>query len=1025
MSANLIITDSYFNLFPLLTKELTGKANDLSQKNFVFCEEKLTLMAERAIAAAFKGSFNTEVYSFGNYLRKRKSVDGLLSKEGSAIVVKKILSETPLTCLNRGKVNVAPALFELISQLKSAKVSAEDLSRAAREISGAGVLSAKLNDIAAAYSAYDQYIKSHGFSDQSSVLDALPDIILNDDEIKGANVFIVGFSGFTAQIKRVISAILNRADNCTAILTGGENKFVFVNEAAGVFKSLCAENGIICAEKTVASDYSDGGKIIKDGLFNPSYARSAHIPAVKPRARFLAARNITAETERIAETIKSKVMSGECRYRDFTAIVPDGDEYKEFIGKSFSRLSVPAFIDVKKNPQNFPLPALITAYADLFFRGWKIPRLAAFFKNPYIPFDRAIKDKFENYIYKYDLAYNKFKKAFTMPAESDEELARFNEFREYVCNLIEKFDVPALLSALSVDKRTEELSAVLKTAGENEDAEINGQVLKKVKEVIAEIKLILPSAALDAFEFKNLFISGMAAMEISIIPQYNDAVFVGNFKQAALYKAKYLFVAGLTSAVPTFCEDVALLTDGDLDALAGIKVLVEPKINVVNHRLREETALGLAAFDKEVYFSYPLSDCSGGQNEKSEIIYFAESYFTKASFPRYDGYVTKTQGLRSFARDCRLFATLKIEDFSLPAAFYQSDKEEAERIVRHADKEVKTCLENKRGVLTGGIVSPTAIEDYYTCPYRSFLTHTLNVKERETGKVNAISVGNLMHEIFKDFIERVQEVTDDKQANDLFDEVSGAVLKKDDYARFDDGENAFSMQLALNECRKYCVKMSQFYLKSSFKPRKRGLEVRFGDGEEKRGGYPAVNLLGGRIKLGGTIDRIDECGDFCRVIDYKTGGNKVSANDIYAGVKLQLYLYALAVTDKTLAGAYYLRVRDEYEQEDNKNRALLEGKTAVDTEFFGKDGEEFIPSNGNDKPTVETLIGVKEYARKMAEQAAEQLDEGVIIPSPIKDSCEYCQFSSLCHDKFPERKVVYKNIKYVADSAKDADKNGN
>lgn len=1017
MNAKLLVTDSYFNIFPLLTDELRGKTGDLTQKNFVFIEEKLSLMAERVIADAFGGTFNTEVYSFGNFLRAKKTVSGLLSKEGSAMVVKKILSLLPLKCFNRGKINLAPTLFELISQLKSAKVYPSDISRAAENVSG--VLKEKLSDIAAVFSAYETYLAEKGLSDQSSALSLLPDIINGDEDVSGANVFIVGFSGFTMQIRKVISALLSRAKSVTAILTGGENKFAFVNETADVFRNLCADLNISVSEKFVKSEYSAGGNILKDGLFNPLFFLN-NKNFKKPQAFFLAAKTVNAETERIAEVIKRKVIDGECRYRDFTVIVPDGDEYKEALSRSFARLSVPNFTDVKRRPENFPLPALIYAYCDLFIRGLKISQLSAFFKNPYIPFDRDFKDKFENYLYKYDVCYGKFRKPLAFPADSDEELKSFEEFRTFLCGFLNKFDVYGLLSRLNADEMTEELSCRLFDEQETEDAEINRQVLNKVNEVLSEIKVVMPSLENEPLEFKNVFASGMSAMEVSVIPQYNDAVFVGNFKQAAISKAKYLFAAGLTSAVPSFCDDVALLTDGDIDALAELKVLIEPKINVVNHRLREEIALGLSAYDKGLYLSYPLSDYSGGQTVKSGILDFTERCFMYKDFPPYDGYITKAQGLRSFARDCNRFAALKLNDFSAQSAFYATAKESAARIAEYANKEVKIRLDGKKGALTGGIISPTAIEDYYSCPYRSFLTHTLKVVQRDTGKVNALSVGNLMHEIFKEFIGRVELVADKESSDKVFGEAAAKILAKPEYARYDDAESAYGIELALNECKKYCRKMSEFFTSSEFKPRKNTLEVRFADGAEQAGGYPAVSLSGGKVKLSGKIDRIDEYKDYFRIIDYKTGGSEVTDEKIFAGVKLQLYLYSLAVTDKTLAGAYYLRVNDEYRAEDEKNKPLMEGKTAVDVEGVIDREAEFLPLSGKNKAVnIKTLAGVKEYARKMAERAAEQLDDGVIIPSPYSGVCEYCEFSSVCREKLAERKVSGVDTEYIAESARE------
>ena len=113
----LITTDSYFNLFPLLLENLNG-VNGLSGKNLIFLEEKVSLMAERIICDKTGGSFNTEVYSFGNFLRTRKKVDNLLSKEGSAMAVKRILSSSTLKCFKASKTMLAPTLYELIMQLK-------------------------------------------------------------------------------------------------------------------------------------------------------------------------------------------------------------------------------------------------------------------------------------------------------------------------------------------------------------------------------------------------------------------------------------------------------------------------------------------------------------------------------------------------------------------------------------------------------------------------------------------------------------------------------------------------------------------------------------------------------------------------------------------------------------------------------------------------------------------------------------------------------------------------------------------
>ena len=580
-----------------------------------------------------------------------------------------------------------------------------------------------------------------------------------------------------------------------------------------------------------------------------------------------------------------------------------------------------------------------------------------------------------------------------------------------------------LFDKLDIDQKTGEMSDGVLSLGENEDAAINGQVLDKVKGVISEMNFLLPAAKVHPLEFKNVFLSGMSAMELSVIPQYNDAVFLGSFKQAAIARSKYIFAVGLTSAVPSFCEDVALLNDGDIDALAEIKVLLEPKINVVNHRLKEETALALSAYSDGLYLSYPLSDYSGGATVKSELLSFFEKFFEFERFPKYDGYMTKAQGTRTFSRDCNRFATLKLDDFSYPAGFYAATDGEPEKIVNYANKEVKVRLENKKGALLGGVFSPTEIEDFYACPYRSFLIHALKVKERETGKVNALSVGNLMHEIFKNFIANVHKVVDEKTFTEVFESATAPVLNSKDFARFDGEESLYNLHSALKECEKYCRKLSDWYKKSVFKPEK--TEVGFGDGADGKNGYPAVELLDGKVKLSGKIDRVDTYKDYFRIIDYKTGGKEVKDDKIFAGVKLQLYLYSLAIKDKILAGAYYLRVNDEYKTQDEKNKPFVEGKTADLGEAVSSGEEEFIPMSGKNKAVdLSEVSAVQKYVKALAEQAATQLDDGLIVPSPYEGTCAYCEFSAICGQKFKERKVSGVDTEFIAESARCAESQG-
>ena len=133
---NLITTNSYFNMFDLLINDLKEKSKDVKRPTVIFCEEKVSLMIERFLCYQLGGSFNTEVFSFGNFLRVNKNLPNVLTREGSSMAIKRILSLTPLKCFKNSKTSLAPTLYQLIIQLKSARVTPKDILVATSKVSG-------------------------------------------------------------------------------------------------------------------------------------------------------------------------------------------------------------------------------------------------------------------------------------------------------------------------------------------------------------------------------------------------------------------------------------------------------------------------------------------------------------------------------------------------------------------------------------------------------------------------------------------------------------------------------------------------------------------------------------------------------------------------------------------------------------------------------------------------------------------------------------------------------------------------
>ena len=266
--SELIIADSYFKVFDILADRLKEKSRAIDDKNVVFCEEKISLMTERAICEKTGGSFNTDVFSFSNYLKSKKPITAL-SREGSAMAIRRILAGIELTALNKSRASISPALFDLITQLKSASVTPNDLLSAlpllSKEKRG------RLSDVAKIYAAYDEFISERGFIDQSTLMDDLPAVIEKDDSLKNAEVFLLGYNSWTAQARRAIKSLIKKAAKVTAILTGGKNRYLFLNETANEFAELCKSVGVKVKTSFVGSYTDAAAEHIAAHVFDPAY----------------------------------------------------------------------------------------------------------------------------------------------------------------------------------------------------------------------------------------------------------------------------------------------------------------------------------------------------------------------------------------------------------------------------------------------------------------------------------------------------------------------------------------------------------------------------------------------------------------------------------------------------------------------------------------------------------------------------------------------------------------------------------
>lgn len=101
MKVSLTICRSYSECAAAATEYAAGLSASLDACTLVFSEEKITLWLERELCERLGGAFTTDVHSFRKYLSERGRKAARLSKQGSVMLVRKLINGLELPCFRR------------------------------------------------------------------------------------------------------------------------------------------------------------------------------------------------------------------------------------------------------------------------------------------------------------------------------------------------------------------------------------------------------------------------------------------------------------------------------------------------------------------------------------------------------------------------------------------------------------------------------------------------------------------------------------------------------------------------------------------------------------------------------------------------------------------------------------------------------------------------------------------------------------------------------------------------------------
>lgn len=1002
-------------------------------KTVIFCEDRLTLEVERAVAEEKGVTFDTSVTTFARFLRPSREKK-VLSKQGSVLVVGSIAAKNAqkLRCFGKNPAGAAARLYETIAQLRAALVTPEMLEESARGVDGN--LAEKLADIALVYREYLGFL-SGGYLDESGVLALLPDAVADAKRgVSGAHAVFAGFTSFTRQAAAGIAAAVSCARAVTGVFIGGRED-IYTMEAARAFEKYCKEAGAECAYETLPSLLPPEADKIRTGVFGAERGEPLETGAV----HIYEAADADDELSFIAAMIKKEVLDAGLRYRDMALLLSDPKDYAVLLEKTFSEYNIPYFSDVKKSAAEHPLCRFLINWLNVLAEGFAAEEVCAFVGSEFFAEPRASRDIYRNYLLRYANFRGGVKKEISsagrdtmlLTALRGKFLSAFEGAGASASVTAYCAFLRALMEKYGAEGVQDDLSKALKEAGYAAESEFMSRGLEVCLRVLSEAESLDSGAPMRAEEFASLLRESFASVEISLIPQKLDAVFVGSLSESKKTAAKVLFAGRLTSDVPPSGADTALISDRDIDRLRALRVEIEPKIREVNARAAENCALALAGFTQRIYLSYPLS-AGGKECKKSEAVDFCRAAFTNAGKPLgvlSRGVLERSERFNgaAYTRYLACAASEKIpalrrlltraddyrrgrSDFSAHSGLYAALKERGEDAdgALFAEPAPRFVPEAASVVFKGKTaVAPTLAEGYFACPYRNFAERGLLLKEREEKSVRPVDTGNFMHEVLKELAENIDGLEDERACAEFLREKAEKLLEAPPYCYLKDTKTGgFSAGALANEAVIVGLNACEQLKNSDFSVF--GAEKTFGYPDSP---FPPVVLESGDnyMRLAGKIDRIDRAGDWYRVVDYKTGGFEVSAKSYYTGRKLQLELYLWAVSrGGKMAGAYYFPARVAYSGEDKDSPFRMQGYTVGDDAVVAM-SERGI-EKGSKSRYIDAYFGRKS-ARAMSEEDFEdfigysvlaarnfvkETRAGCIAASPYEGACDYCPYGGVC-----------------------------
>ena len=941
-----------------------------------------------------------------------------------------------------GQENLAARVGELISCLKQAGVSPEEMKRRAE--SSGEPLRGKLSELALLYARYEERIAGRQ-ADAEDLLAEEEARLPFSRETENAAVFAAGFDLVTPSFARRLVMIAKEAPVCLLMETDRNaapdgRLFAPVNASLDRLRRAAEEGGVPVTETAVNEplDASPEIAFLEENLYALDGKKYEGEPR---RVRLVTAGSCEREAHVTASSIR-RLLAGGAHPDEIAVLFPPGSSCREHLAAVAPRYGISVYLAEKRPAASHPLSRyLLSALSMAAEGGWRLQELEECVKSGFSGVTEEEGNRFCAYCEEMDIRSGQLTRPFTWrtDAKMDEAaLSALEDTRKRILGPLtalrsrlraaENRD-GALDACLRLLEETdaagtlESMRRALEERGLSSEAEDCAQLWNALMETMDQLHETLPEDA-DPALVRRLLSGGLSALSLSALPPAEGAVLCGEIGNLRPGRVRHLFLMGMSDREGR--EPGGLFT-------ARERAWMEENGVFLGMSERDRAAMdslnllkAMSTPTETLTVSWPLSDESGAALREGEAVRMLRLCFGNL---KAEGGTGKNE-LRAMlsaegpaAEALALYARETADAGRRPEPAFQgaaaalcgmeTGREALSLALREMEGDPPARLSPQQARrlygTRGEAMSVTRLETFAACPFLYYTRYGLRPREPRAKDTAPQTLGTLMHAAVDAFLKKAM-------ARPEFPALSGEALsevcaeadreafagwKRSPYGESRRGE-AMARAVERRILRSAGAVLCQF-LEGGYRPM--GGEMTFGSGKIP----PLVIELsdGSAVFLKGRIDRVDEKeGEerFIRVVDYKSGMKKVDPMRMYYGLQLQLALYMAAALraepGARPGGFYYFHLQDptvsSAERDPGAARALAEEKMKLNGLSLG---EEMGDAEG-EWTDAEGMEAVLSFCMEKAAALAEEALSGAIGAEPFEygeeNACAHCEARAVC-----------------------------